>query len=59
MMHLQEMKDVIKRSRELLARPVPNSFAGQKTQEPFPREDDPIRRPDIQNLINSELKPPE
>jgi len=38
-MHLEQMRDVIEQSRKLLAKnPVPDTFAGRKTQEPFPQE---------------------
>jgi hypothetical protein len=40
MMHLELMRELIKKGREVLARPVPDTFAGRKTQEPFPKEDD-------------------
>lgn len=37
-MHLQVMRDAIKRSCDILAaNPPPDSFAGRKTQEPFPK----------------------
>jgi hypothetical protein len=40
MMHLRQMQDVIHRSRDLLAQyPALDSFAGRKTQEPFPAKD--------------------
>jgi len=59
-MYLQIMRDAVERSRKMLAKPIPDSFVGRKTQAPFPvEEDDPMQRPQIQNLINSELKPPE
>ncbi len=39
LMHLRQMREVIKRSRELLAKtPAPNTFIGRKTHEPFPLE---------------------
>ena len=54
MMHLQQMRDVIKKSRELLASsPVPSTFAGRKTQEPFRSADD-----DLIEWRDSERKPP-
>jgi hypothetical protein len=41
---------------EVLKRPCPDSFAGRKTQEPFPREDEAAR---IEDWLNSkELEPP-
>jgi hypothetical protein len=41
---LRLMNDVIARSRELLQRhPVPDTFLGRKTQEPFPREEKKAR----------------
>jgi hypothetical protein len=37
LMHLQQVRDVIKASRELLANnSVPDTFAGRKAQVPFP-----------------------
>jgi hypothetical protein len=60
-MHLEQMRDVIKRSRELLAStPPPSTFVGRKTHEPFRKEEaDPMERPDIQELMESEdLQPP-
>lgn len=40
MMHVEQMRSVIKRSRELLANnPVPDTFVGRQTHEPFPQED--------------------
>lgn len=37
---LQQMKDVVAQSRELLQKqPMPTTFAGRKTQEPFPCEE--------------------
>ena len=55
---IAESRDTIGRSMVLLGRASPSTFAGRKTQEPFPPERDPMRRPDIQNLIASELQPP-
>ena len=51
-------RDTTRRSTELLQQSKPDSFAGRKTQEPFPAEDT-MQRADIQNLIHSELQPPE
>jgi hypothetical protein len=51
-------RDITASSRKLLDDSKPNTFAGRKTREPFPDED-PMERADIQNLINSELQPPE
>ena len=57
MMHLQQMRDVIKKSRELLAsNPVPSTFAGRKTQEPFPPADEETTTE--QHLGSKELQPP-
>ncbi|WP_298256906.1 hypothetical protein [Bradyrhizobium sp.] len=59
MMHLDQVRNVIKRSRELLANtPLPDTFAGRKTGEPFPSGEDPRERDDIQILIQNELEPP-
>ena len=39
--HLAPMREAIVKARELLeSLPLPDTFAGRKTQEPFPREDD-------------------
>lgn len=53
------IRGIIGRAVELLRAAPPDTFLGRKTQEPFPSEHDPIERDDIQNLIHSELKPPE
>ena len=51
-------RDITASSRKLLDGSKADTFAGRKRYEPFPSEnDDPITRPDIQKLINSELKP--
>ncbi|MDA9421647.1 hypothetical protein [Bradyrhizobium sp. CCBAU 53380] len=52
------MREVVRKSRELVNEPAPDTFLGRKTQEPFPTEDDPMTREDIQNLLHSELQPP-
>jgi hypothetical protein len=36
----EQMREVIRESRELLKQPGPDTFVGRKTQEPFPKEDD-------------------
>jgi hypothetical protein len=38
--HLRQMRDEIARSRELLKGPLPDTFLGRKTQEPFPKEEE-------------------
>jgi hypothetical protein len=48
-------RDTARRSEELLRETQPNTFAGRKTQEPFP-VDDP-KRPGIEELIDNELQP--
>jgi hypothetical protein len=55
--HLRFVRDVIARSRELLAsNPVPTTFAGRKIQEPFPSQDE---EPLIKRWLTSkELRPP-
>ena len=56
---VERTRDIIRDSKELLREPRPDTFAGRKTREPPPSEDDdPMARPDIQKLINSELRPP-
>ena len=56
---IMNTREAIARSQQLLGKCSPDSFAGRKTQEPFPTQDDPIERADLQKLINSELQPPE
>lgn len=55
---IADSRDTLASSEALLREGKPNTFAGRKSQEPFPAEDDPIERADIQNLIHSELQPP-
>ncbi|MBR0855459.1 hypothetical protein [Bradyrhizobium liaoningense] len=50
-------REISVRSFEVLKMPVPDTFLGRKTQEPFAAED-PIERTDIRNLMHSELQPP-
>ena len=38
--HLELVHEAITKSRKLLNMPSPDTFAGRKTQEPFPKEDD-------------------
>ena len=38
--YAQETRETIERSRETLKQPLPDTFLGRKTQEPFPKEDD-------------------
>ena len=33
------VREIIAKSLEVLSTPVPDTFLGRKTQEPFPRED--------------------
>ena len=56
---IADTREVTARSVALLKlHPKPDSFAGRKTQEPFPA-DDPMGREDIQKLIHGEqLQPP-
>ncbi|WP_271599298.1 MULTISPECIES: hypothetical protein [unclassified Bradyrhizobium] len=54
----EHMRQVAQKSRELLSEPAPDTFLGRKAQEPFPDED-PMERADVQNLIHSELQPPQ
>ena len=57
MMHLEQMRNVIKQSRELRANtPVPDTFAGRKTQEPFSQEDEDTRM--ARWMASKELQPP-
>jgi hypothetical protein len=55
---IADTRDALARSRELLEKSQPDSFAGRPTRE-TPSEPDPLERADIQKLINSELRPPE
>lgn len=58
MMHVEQIREVIKRSRELLANnPVPDTFAGRKTHEPFPEEGN--KSPTDRYTDSKELQPPE
>lgn len=41
---IADSREVSARSTELLKAPKPDSFAGRKTQEPFPQEDPAERR---------------
>ncbi|RXG91574.1 hypothetical protein [Bradyrhizobium zhanjiangense] len=57
---IEQTREILRDSEELLNLPKPDSFAGRKTQEPPRFEDsDPMDRADIQKLIYSELRPPE
>lgn len=48
------IRDILASCMEALRSPVPDTFAGRKTQEPFPKEDDqPGGR-----LHSDELQPP-
>jgi hypothetical protein len=38
--HLEFVREAIARSREVLGVPRPDTFAGRKTQEPFPDGDE-------------------
>ena len=42
--HLALMQEALARSREVLKSPPPDTFAGRKTQEPFPGEKDEKKR---------------
>ncbi len=56
-MHLEQMRNLIAESRALLRHNSPDTFAGRRTQEPFPAEDG---QPQISRWLDSrELKPPE
>ncbi|WP_024513510.1 hypothetical protein [Bradyrhizobium sp. ARR65] len=58
--HQRTIRNALARSLQILQSSAPpDTFLGRMTQEAFPLEDDPLERHDIQNLINSELKPPE
>jgi hypothetical protein len=58
MMHLEQMRAVIKRSRELLANTSgPDTFAGRKTQEPFLQDDELTRM--AKRIAAKEPEPPE
>jgi hypothetical protein len=37
-----QMRDIIAKAMDVLRTPVPDTFLGRKTQEPFPREDDQL-----------------
>jgi hypothetical protein len=38
--HLKLVHEAIAKSRDLLKNALPDTFAGRKTQEPFPKKDD-------------------
>ena len=57
MLQLEQIRAVIKRSRQLLAGPAPDTFAGRKTQEPFPQEDE--EHTALWTGGSKEMKPPE
>jgi hypothetical protein len=50
-------REIAAKALQLLKIPVVSTLLG-RTEEPF-AADDPMKRPDILNLINSELQPPE
>ncbi len=35
---IEQLREIIARSRELLKEPPPDTFLGRKTQEPFPTQ---------------------
>jgi len=37
---INDLRKLIAWSREILKRPMPDTFLGRKTQEPFPRQDE-------------------
>ena len=41
-----ETQQVLTKARELLSQPAPDTFAGRKTQEPFPKRSDDLLDPD-------------
>jgi hypothetical protein len=54
--YIEQARLVIAGSEKLLRTPIPDTFAGRKTYEPFPGEDD---EPPITGWLNSrELQPP-
>jgi hypothetical protein len=55
--HIKQVCELTKAAREALNKPCPDTLLGRKTHDPFPVED-PMERPDIQNLIHGELKLP-
>ena len=48
------MRELVRKSLELLKHPSPDTFAGRKTQGPFPSQDNEIER----WLNSSGLQPP-
>ena len=38
--HIEAVRTAVAKSHEILQKPPPDSFAGRKTQEPFPEEED-------------------
>ena len=37
-----QMREIIAKALEVLRAPIPDTFLGRKTQEPFPREDEQL-----------------
>jgi hypothetical protein len=54
-------REALRKSYDALSLPVPDTFAGRKTQEPFPRNDDNSREHAHMErwLASKELQPPE
>ena len=38
--HLRQTRDAVARCIDILKAPSPNTFAGRKSQEPFPKEEE-------------------
>lgn len=54
--HIKQTRELTRNAREALKKPCPDTFAGRKTQEPFPKEDDGSH---ISRWLHSrELQPP-
>jgi hypothetical protein len=54
----EQSRELVRRSREILNLTKPDTFLGRKAQQALPEDGDPMLRLDIQNLIDSELRPP-
>jgi hypothetical protein len=53
----KQLQKIEEQVSQVLRQPVPDTFLGRKTHEPFPKED-PMEREDIPKLMQGELQPP-
>ncbi len=53
---MRAIHDIMTSIREVLSSPIPDTFVGRKTYEPFPQDEE---QPQIEGWLNSqELQPP-